>query len=50
MTAHSDGSKNHKTTPPTFKEGLSYKSWKNKINMWKLVSSIKKEQQAIIVT
>ena len=28
---------------------MTYKSWKNKSNMWKLVTSIKKEEQAIIV-
>ena len=28
---------------------MSYKTWKNKIDMWKIVTSIPKEQQAIIV-
>ena len=28
---------------------MSYKSWKNKINMWKLVTLVKKEEQVIIV-
>ena len=28
---------------------MPYKTWKNKIDMWKIVTSIPKEQQAIIV-
>ena len=36
--------RNRKTTPPIFKEGMSYKSWKNKINMWQLVTSVKKRR------
>ena len=30
-------------------EGMSYKTWKNKIDMWKIAPAIPKEQQAIIV-
>ena len=28
---------------------MSYKTWKNKTDMWKIVTAIPKEQQAIIV-
>ena len=28
---------------------MSYKNWKNEIDMWKIVTAIPKEQQAIIV-
>ena len=38
-----------KKTPPKFLEGMSYKTWKNKIDMWKIVTAILKEQKAIIV-
>ena len=34
---------NKKTTPAQFKEGMSYKSWKNKIQMRQLVTSIDKK-------
>ena len=38
-----------KKTPPKFLlEGMSYKTWKNKTDMWKIVTAIPKEQQAII--
>ena len=40
---------NRKTTPPQFKETMSYKVWKNKLEMWQLVTSVPKNQQAIIV-
>ena len=30
-------------------EGISYKTWKNKIDMWKILTAIPKEQQVIIV-
>ena len=40
---------NRKTTPPQFKESMPYKVWKNKIQMWRLVTSIPKKEQAIIV-
>ena len=40
---------NRKTTPPQFKETMSYKLWKNKLEMWQLVTSVPKNQQAIIV-
>ena len=39
---------NRKTTPPQFKETM-YKVWKNKLEMWELVTSVPKNQQAIIV-
>ena len=38
-----------KKTLPKFLEGMSYKTWKNKIDMWKIITTIPKEQQAIIV-
>ena len=34
-----------KKTPPKSQEGMMYKTWKNKTDMWKMP----KEQQAIIV-
>ena len=46
---NTNASLNRKTTPPIFKEGMSYKSWKNKIDMWQLATSVKKEEQAIVV-
>ena len=36
-----------KKTLPKFLEGMPYKTWKNKIDMWKIVTAIPKEQQAI---
>ena len=38
-----------KKSPPKFKGGTSYTSWKNKIEMWALVTSISKKEQAIVV-
>ena len=38
-----------KKTPPRFNQDISYKSWKNKIEMWQLVTSIEKKEQGIIV-
>ena len=38
-----------KKTPPKFLKGMSYKTWKNKNDMWKIVTAVPKEQQAIIV-
>ena len=40
---------NRKTTLPQFKEAMSYKVWKNKLEMWQLVTSVPKNHQAIIV-
>ena len=40
---------NRKTTPPQFKESMLYKVWKNKIQMWQLVTPVKKKERAIIV-
>ena len=39
---------NRKTTPPQFKESMHYKLWKNKFQIWQLVISVPKNQQAII--
>ena len=39
----------NKKSPPKFKDGVSYVSWKNKIEMWALVTSIPKKEQAIVV-
>ena len=38
-----------KKSPPKFKDGVSSVSWKNKIEMWALVTSIPKKEQAIVV-
>ena len=38
-----------KTTPPKFTEDMSYTAWKNKIEMWKIVTSIEKKEQGIVV-
>ena len=40
---------NQKTTLPQFKEAMSHKVWKNKLEMWQLNTSVPKNQQAIIV-
>ena len=44
MTTRPVSKSNRKTTPPKYKEGISYKSWKNKIQMGQLV-----REQAIVV-
>ena len=49
MTTRPVSKSNRKTTPPKFKEGISYKSWGNKIQMGQLVTSIDKREQAIVV-
>ena len=49
MTTRLAPTSNRKTTPPQFKEGMSYKSWKNKIQMWQLVIYTDKKEQAIVV-
>ena len=38
-----------KKTLLKFLEGMSYKTWKNKTDMWKIITTIPKEQQATIV-
>ena len=38
-----------KKTPPKFIEGMSYKAWKNKITMWKIVTTVPKKEQAIVI-
>ena len=39
-----------KKTPPKFQNGMPYKTWKNKIDMWELVKTIeKKKDRAIVV-
>ena len=48
MTTRPAPTSNRKTTPPQFKEEMSYKSWKNKIQMWQLVTSTDKKEQAIV--
>ena len=40
---------NRKTIPPQFKESMSYKSWRNRVQMWQLVASILKKEQAILI-
>ena len=38
-----------KETPPKFTTETPYKTWKNKIQMWQIVTSAEKNQQAIII-
>ena len=38
-----------KKTPPKFHNGMSYKTWKNKIDMWELVTTVEKKNRAIVV-
>ena len=38
-----------KKTPPKFNEKMSYSAWRNKINMWEIVTSVDKKERAIIV-
>lgn len=33
-----------KKTSPRFTDGMPYNTWKNEIDMWKIVTSIPKEQ------
>ena len=38
-----------KKAPPKFIEGMLYSEWKKKLDMWKIVTTIDKKEQAIIV-
>ena len=38
-----------KKIPPTFADGMPYKTWENKIHMLEIVASIPTEQDLIIV-
>ena len=38
-----------KTCPPKFVEGMSFTSWKNKVEMWQLVTSVDKKEHAIVI-
>ena len=38
-----------KKNPTKFIEGMLHKTWKNKIDMWQIVTAISKEQQGIII-
>ena len=38
-----------KTALPKFKEDIAYKTWKNKLSMWTLVTNVPKKEQAIVV-
>ena len=38
-----------KTAPHKFKEDIAYKTWKNKLSMWTLVTNVPKKEQAIVV-
>ena len=40
---------NRKTTPLQVKESMPYKSWKNRVKMWQLVTFIPKKEQAIVI-
>ena len=40
---------NRKTTPPKFKESMPYRTWKNKLKMWQIVTSVPKTEQALVV-
>ena len=48
-TRHVPTTSNRKTTQPQSKESMSYKSWKNRVEMWQLVTSIPKKEQAIVI-
>ena len=49
MTTRPVSTSNRKTTPPQLKEGMPYKSWKNMIQMYQLVTYIHKKEQSIFV-
>ena len=36
-------------TPPVSTENILYKTWKNKTEMWKLVTSVEAKEQGIVV-
>ena len=38
-----------KGNPPVFSENMLYKTLRNKIDMWKLITSVPKKEQAIII-
>ena len=38
-----------KTAPPKLKKDVAYKTWKNKLSMWTLVTNVPKKEQAIVV-
>ena len=38
-----------KRTPPAFHKNILYKTWKNKLQMWELITSVPKKEQGIIV-
>ena len=35
--------------PPVFNETISYESWKNEIEVWRLVTDLSKEKQALAI-
>ena len=38
-----------KRTPPVFHEDMLYKTWKNKLNMWQVITSVAKKEQSISI-
>ena len=38
-----------KRTPPVFHKDMLCKTWKNKLQMWELITSVPKKEQDIIV-
>ena len=38
-----------KRTPPVFQEDMVYKTWKNKLNMWQIITLVPKKEQGIVV-
>ena len=49
MTTRPVSTPNKKTTPPQFKEGMSYKLWNNKIQMQQLVTSIGTKDHCFLI-
>ena len=39
-----------KRTPPVFHEDMVYKTWKNKLNMWQIITLVPKKEQGIVVS
>ena len=38
-----------KRIPPVFHEDMLYKTWKNKLNMWQIITSVTKKEQSISI-
>ena len=48
-SSQSTGMASQKRTPPVFSEHMLYKTWRNKVDMRQLVTSVPKKEQAIII-